>query len=140
MTARELFSRCKCAGIEANLIKKQIENVDHSVKSPSLSAAPGGSGLSDPTSQVVILRDELMAKYEKKLEKYFSLLATCEDILSGIRREDYRVILRMHYFDELSYRQIARRRHYAEGTVGNLMHKALKAAEYVYREMEKDEQ
>lgn len=80
---------------------------------PTDAVSVSGGGQGDPLASAVAERDKLARQMWDKLEQMRLLQAQIEEALEALPEEEARLI-RLRYYDRLSWRQVARKMHFSE--------------------------
>ena len=96
--------------IEINELKLEIDGLSE-LNSSKANGMPHSSGISDPTAQYFLKKQKLIEKLNKKLEKYIEELTRIENFIDIIEEPEIRIIARMRFIDNLSWKEISKKIH-----------------------------
>lgn len=103
----------------------ELEEVIYSPKAQSLNGMPrNGSGALSPTENLALKHMELEAKYKETVKKLAEQMAEIEDAIQVLEPRE-RTIIRLHYFQGLTWEQVAVETGYTWRHVHRLHGKAL---------------
>ena len=116
-------------------LKIDIENIKEEIKSlptissPQLSGMPHGTGISNPTVNYVIKKEELLQKLNQKIERYTEELMRVEGILDRIEDPEVRTIARMRFIQNMKWEDIGATVHLERTTCSKKLRKYIKDME-----------
>lgn len=93
-------------------IKKEIEYLQAEIKNLpeisgiNMSGMPHSNGVSDPVYNLIIKKEKLIARLNKKIEKYLDELARVETIIDAIEDIEVRTIARMRFVQNKKWEKI----------------------------------
>ena len=93
-------------------IKKEIESLQMEIKNLpeisglNMSGMPSSGGVSDPVYNLIVKKEKLIEKLNKKIERYFDELARVETIIDSIDDLEVRTIARLRYVHFMKWEKI----------------------------------
>ena len=98
-------------------LKLDIKDLQEEIKSipdisgMSYSGMPHSNNVSDPTFNLLLKRERLIEKLNKKIEKYMDELVRIEDIIEKIDDIEVRTIARMRFIKNMKWEDIGEEVH-----------------------------
>lgn len=98
-------------------IKKEIEEIKWEIKNlPEISAGqitgmPHSTQVSDPIFNLMLKKDRLVEKLNKKIERYMDELIRIEDIIEQIDDSEIRLMARMRFIKCMKWEDIGEQVH-----------------------------
>lgn len=98
-------------------IKKEIECLQAEIRNLpeisgiNMSGMPHSNTVNDPIFNLILKKDKLIEKLNKKIEKYLDELARVETIIDAIEDIEVRTIARMRYVQNMKWEDIGERVH-----------------------------
>lgn len=98
-------------------LKKEIEEIKWEINNlPEISASqmtgmPHSSGVSDPVYSLMLKKDKLVEKLNRKIERYMDELVRIEEIIEGITDDEIRLIARMRFIKCMKWEDIGQKVH-----------------------------
>lgn len=98
-------------------LKKEIEEIKWEIKNlPEISASqvtgmPHSGQVSDPVFNLVLKKDKLVEKLNRKIERYMDELVRIEDIIEQIEDGEIRLMARMRFIKCMKWEDIGEQVH-----------------------------
>lgn len=98
-------------------LKKEIEEIRWEIENlPEISASqitgmPHSGQVSDPIYSLMLKKDKLIIRLNKKIERYMDELIRIEDIIEQIDNEEIRVMARMRFIKCMKWEDIGDKVH-----------------------------
>ena len=116
-------------------LKKEIEEIRWEIKnlpeisSSQLTGMPHSSGVSDPIYSLMLKKDKLIERLNKKIERYMDELIRIEDIIEQIDNDEIRLIARMRFIKCMKWEAIGEKVHLDRTTCSNKLRNYFEAKE-----------
>lgn len=88
-------------------LKKEIENIPE-ISSIQYTGMPNAKGISDKVYELVVKKERLLERLNKKKNKYLDELMRIEDILDKIDDVEVRALARMRYIQNMRWEDIGK--------------------------------
>lgn len=98
-------------------LKKEIEEIRWEIKNlPEISAGqitgmPHSNQVSDPIYNLMLKKDKLVERLNKKIERYMDELIRIEDIIEKIDNDEIRLMARMRFIKCMKWEEIGDKVH-----------------------------
>lgn len=98
-------------------LKKEIEEIRWEIKnlpeisSSQLTGMPHSSQVSDPIYSLMIKKDKLIERLNKKIERYMDELIRIEDAIENIDDDEIRLMARMRFIKCMKWEDIGEKVH-----------------------------
>lgn len=112
--------------IDIENIKEEINSLP-TISSPQLTGMPHGTGISNPTVNYVIKKEELLQKLNQKIERYTEELLRVEAIIDRIDDPETRAIARMRFIQNMRWEDIGAKMHLERTTCSKKLRKYIKS-------------
>lgn len=112
--------------IDIENIKEEINSLP-TISSPQLTGMPHGAGISNPTVNYVIKKEELLQKLNQKIERYTEELLRVEAIIDRIDDPETRAIARMRFIQNMRWEDIGAKMHLERTTCSKKLRKYIKS-------------
>ena len=86
--------------LEIKDLQEEIRSIPD-VGGMNYSGMPHSTGISDPTFNLLLKKEKLIERLNKKIETYLEELARIEDIIDRIEDVEVRAIARMRYIQNM---------------------------------------
>ena len=96
--------------IEIEEIKEEIKNIPV-ICGVNMSGMPHSTSVSDPAYNLLIKKEKLIEKLNRKMEQYIDELMKVESIIDEIEDEEIRVIARMRFIQNKKWVDIGKEVH-----------------------------
>lgn len=97
--------------LEIKDLQEEIRSIPD-VGGMNYSGMPHSTGISDPTFSLLLKKEKLIERLNKKIEIYLEELARIEDIIDRIEDVEVRAIARMRYIQNMKWEEIGRKLNY----------------------------
>lgn len=88
-------------------LKKEIENIPE-ISAVQYTGMPNAKGISDKVYELVVKKERLLERLNKKKNKYLDELMRIEDILDKIDDVEVRAMARMRYIQNMKWEDIGK--------------------------------
>lgn len=95
---------------EIEEIRWEIENLPE-INASQISGMPHTGQVSDPIFNLILKKDKLVDRLNKKIERYMDELIRIEDIIEQIDNEEIRLMARMRFIKCMKWEDIGERLH-----------------------------
>lgn len=122
-------------------IRKEIESLQMEIKTLpeisgiNMSGMPSSGGVSDPVYNLIIKKEKLIAKLNKKIEQYLDELARVETIIDSIEDLEIRTIARLRYVHFMKWEKIGDKVHMDRTVCSRKLRKYIGSMEFSNLEM-----
>lgn len=116
-------------------IKKDIESIKEEIKNIpeisgiDMSGMPHSNAVGDPTYNLMLKKEKLIEKLNKKIEKYLDELIRIENIIDGIEDIEIRTMARMRFVQNMKWEDIGEQVHLDRTVCSRKVRKYLKNME-----------
>ena len=110
--------------IDIENIKQEIASLP-TISSPQMTGMPHGTGISNPTVNYVIKKEELTEKLNQKIARYTEELIRVESILDRIDDVEVRAIARMRFIQNMNWEDIGAKVHLERTTCSKKLRRYL---------------
>ena len=103
-------------------IKQDIENIREEIKNlseisgMSMSGMPKSNMVGDPVFNLILKKEKLIEKLNKKIEKYLDELIRVENIIDEIEDIEIRTMARMRFIQNMKWEDIGNKLNYDRTT------------------------
>lgn len=95
---------------EIEEIKWEINNLPE-ISSSQMTGMPHSGGVSDPVFNLMLKKDKLVEKLNRKIERYMDELIRIEDIIEQIDDDEIRLMARMRFIKCMKWEDIGEKVH-----------------------------